>query len=429
MISRLASGWYDPVLIQEESRSPIVHILYIQQLLILPGCPGNDRSFEFARQWTRAGHRVTCLSSNAALPADSPWRTQSPAATQIEVEGITLHLLDVPYAHKMPFWRRVWAFLRFYRQALQLGKSLAGFDLVLAWSAPLSAGELGRKLAAFHGVPFVFEVADVWPDVPIGMGIIRNPWLIRWLHRRTHRMYRDAALILPFSEGMRDQIAAHSVPPSKITVIHNGANLQKFPYIDRRRNKPYVEVLYAGTVGKANGLTQLVAAAARIHELGRTDIRFTLLGSGNDLPAVQRAAQRAGIDNIRFLEAVPRETVAQLLAEADIGIVSFAPFPVLEANGATKFFDYLASGLPLLLNYQGWQAGYLAQYSCGLSSPQGDLDAFVSNLLRLADDPELRRQMGANGRKLAAELFDREVLAQRMLANMQHIADLDRGEK
>ena len=388
-----------------------MHILYLFQSLVLPGAAGNDRPFEFARHWTRAGHRVTFISSNAALPPDSPWRSRSADPLRIELEGVEIYLLDVPYAHMMPFWRRVLAFVHFYWRALRLGKSLSGFDLVMAWSAPLSVGELGRKLARHHKVPFVFEVADVWPDVPIGMGVIRNRWLIRWLHRRTNRMYREAALILPFSEGMRDQILAHGVPPEKIEVVHNGASLQNIPFIDRQRDNRPVEVIYAGTVGKANGLRQVVEAARRIQAMGRKDIRFTILGGGNELRLVQAAAQQAALDNLRFLGSVSRDEVAAVIASADMGLVSFAPFPVLEANGATKFFDYLASGLPILLNYEGWQAAYLSRYACGLAAPQGDTEAYIRNLLRLADDPDLRRQMGINGRKLAEAHFDRERLA------------------
>lgn len=392
-----------------------MHILYLQQLLILPGCAGNDRSFEFAQNWQAAGHKITVIASNACLPPDSPYRGQGPYPRRIEVEGMTIYLLKVPYDHLMSFPRRVWAFLSFYQQALRLGKKLSGFDRVLAWSAPLSVGELGRKLAAYHQVPFALEVADVWPDVPIGMGIIRNRWLINWLHRRTHRIYRAAAAIFPFSEGMRDQLLTHDVPLGKITVIHNGAHIGDPLPARKGSSSQSIEVLYAGTIGKANGLLQLVGAARILQQSGRTDIHITILGTGNEAALVKSAAVEAQLENLQFLEAVSREEIPHLLVQADIGVISFAPFPVLEANGATKFMDYLACGLPIVLNYEGWQAKYLSQYKCGLAAPQGDVAAFTENLIRLADDPALRIQMGLNGQQLAKQVFDRKMLAGRML--------------
>jgi glycosyltransferase involved in cell wall biosynthesis len=107
-----------------------------------------------------------------------------------------------------------------------------------------------------------------------------------------------------------------------------------------------------------------------------------------------------------------------LLARADAGLVSFAPFPVLEANAATKFYDYLAAGLPVVINYGGWQAEWLAKHDCGLSAPQGDEGALATQLARLISDASLRQQMGERGRAVARQHFDRRQLAGEMLAAM-----------
>jgi glycosyltransferase involved in cell wall biosynthesis len=88
---------------------------------------------------------------------------------------------------------------------------------------------------------------------------------------------------------------------------------------------------------------------------------------------------------------------------------------VLEANSANKFYDYLSSGLPVVINYQGWQAGYLDRYRCGLSSKMGDLDALLANVLHLADTPALRLEMGQNGRRLAEDCFDRVQIARGLM--------------
>jgi glycosyltransferase involved in cell wall biosynthesis len=113
--------------------------------------------------------------------------------------------------------------------------------------------------------------------------------------------------------------------------------------------------------------------------------------------------------------------VASLLAEADAGVVTFAPFPVLEANSANKYYDYLASGLPVVITYQGWQARYLREWECGLSSEMKDLQTFADNFIHLLNNPQLRRQMGENGRKLAAEKFDRSKLAAELLEEFVRI--------
>lgn len=396
-----------------------MHLLYLQQLLVLPGEGGNDRCWRFARQWTEAGHRVTFIASDAHLSQGHPWRPLPPVGEPVEQQGIEVYFVPVAYAHRMPFWRRAWAFAVFLQKAGRLGRRLGGFDAVLAYSAPLSVGELGRRLARHHGVPFFFEVADVWPDVPIGMGLLPAWGPGAWLQRRTHRMYAAARRIFPFSPGMATQIQAHGVPPAKLLTIPNGCDLAHIPYQPRRSSPtPPLTLLYTGTVGRANDLGQLMQALALIEGWGRDDLRTRIVGQGNDLARVQALAQELKLRHVSFEPPVSREQATQLLAQGDIGVVCFAAHPVLEANAATKFFDYLAAGLPLVINYQGWQADYLARYDCGLSSPQGDVAALARNLLRLADDPALRARFSRQGRQLAVREFDRERLAEQMLEAM-----------
>ena len=403
-----------------------MRLLYLQQLLVLPGAPGNDRCWQFARQWAAEGHEITLVSSTAALPAGHPWRSLPRYPAEVWAEGLHVWLLDVPYSHQMPFGRRLRAFGAYYRQAWRLCRDWQGrYDAVLAYTAPLSVGDLGRRLAQRLRIPFLLEVADVWPDVPAGMGIIPpGPWL-GWLYRRTRRMYAAARLIFPFSEGMAAQIAAHGVPLAKVVTIPNGADLAAFPFRDRRTHAPErVHFLYAGTVGLANDLSQLVRAWRQVEQAGHPNWHLTLIGDGNDAARVQAEVARQGVQRLRWLPQVPREALATYLDQADVGLVCFAPFPVLAANAATKFFDYLAAGLPLVLNYEGWQAAYLRAHDCGRAAPMGDEAALAAALVEMGSlTPAARAAMGQRGRALAEAAFDRRRLAAEMLAAMRVALD------
>ncbi len=393
-----------------------MRILYIQQLLVLPDSSGNDRCFHFAKRWRELGHQITFISSGAALPdsLQKKWLKQS--LNKVKYEGIDLLLVPVPYSHHMSFPRRIISFLQFYQRVNNIPFNEQSFDLVIAYSAPLTVGELGRKIAQKLHIPFIFEVADVWPDVPIGMGIINHPWLIKWLHKKTNNIYRAANYIFTFSEGMKEQILSHNVPANKVHVVHNGADTERIPFISRKdRKRNIMNVLYLGTIGKANDLTQLVEAAKKVFQLRGSAIQFTIIGSGNDEKRVKQLAGSYQLETINFLPPVSRKEVHQILSEADVGVVCFAAYKVLEANSATKFYDYLASGLPVIINYQSWQAEYLRVYDCGLSAPQNDIEAFSERIIWLADHPERRRLMGENGRKLAETTFDRNNIALRSL--------------
>jgi len=390
-----------------------MHLLYVQQLLVLPGLPGNDRCWQFATQWAEAGHRITFVSSDALLPENHPWKAPRGGFRVIAHQGVEIHLLSVAYSHQMPFWRRSLQFMAFYQKAWRYKRKIIRPDVVLAYTAPLSVGDLGRKLARYYQVPFFYEVADVWPDVPIEMGLVPFGPLQSWLQKRTQRIYDAATHIFPFSTGMKQQIESHDVPAAKITPIPNGADLIRTPFQERTEGER-VNVLYMGTIGVANDLGQLVAAWEQV-EAVRPHAHLHIIGQGNDLPRVKALASQRGLVNIVFRASVAREEALQLLVEADIGVVCFAAFPILQTNAATKFFDYLASGLPMVINYQGWQADVLQTYQCGLSAPQGDPKAFATQLIRLIDDSALRHRCEAKGREVAVSLYDRQKLAAQMI--------------
>lgn len=397
-----------------------MHILYLHQYFCPPGGSGNNRSLEFARSWVNAGCKVTVVTSPAYFPEgmrnSSGWRE-----IEFEVEGINVVVVNVDYSHMMGFRKRVFAWLKFYRKALRSLKNLQNdWDLVYASSTPLTVGELGRRIARLNSIPLVFETVDVWPDVPVGMGIIRNERLIAWLQKRTNKIYEAAQLIVSLSEGMREQVLSHGVDAEKAIVVHNGTNPDAFPF-QERPGRGETLVVYTGTVGLANGLDQLVRAAKMVEDRGRKDIRFLVLGSGNDLSRVRGLAYELDVKQLEFKGQVPKEEVGEVLGRADIGAVCFAPHPVLEANSANKFYDYLASGLPVVMNYEGWQASYIREWECGYASRQGDLNAFVDHLIALADDPKKRQEMGKQGRALVEKHFDRKVLALDLLERMRKL--------
>ncbi|MBP6721842.1 MAG: glycosyltransferase family 4 protein [Bacteroidia bacterium] len=394
-----------------------MHILYIHQYFCPPGGIGNNRSLELARLWVQAGHKVTVLTSTAYFPAHLKGGDKQ---QDLEIDGIHVVPLAVPYSHLMRFRERVKAFLQFYRKARQIAKGLPKPDLIYASSTPPTVGELGRKLSRHWEIPFVFETVDVWPDVPIGMGIVKNPVLKCWLNRRVNRIYREASLIVALSDGMKEQILTHGVDPQKVIVSYNGTSLKAFPF-QAREAKPNLKIIYTGTVGLANGVEAIVDVCKLLESRGVSEVEFSILGGGNDLARVKAHAANVEVKGLRFLDPVPKEQVADLLATADIGVVTFAPFSVLQANSANKFYDYLASGLPVLLNYQGWQAEYLEQWNCGRASRMGDLHAFADNIEWLLQNPTARSEMGKNARRLAESHFDRKKIAGDLLAGFQRI--------
>jgi len=373
-----------------------------------------------AKYWRDAGHEVTIISTTAYINKSRLNTDAKRGSTSLDLEGIHLHVLDIPYSHFMPYKERLQAFYAFYKQAYRLGEKIKGIEVLVAYSAPLSTGFLGRKLAKKLSCPFVFEVADVWPDVPIGMGIIRHPLLKRWLHAQTRRLYRSAAAICTFTEDMKEQIVSHDIASYKVHVIHNGVKLSAFvesPPAD----KELVKVVYTGSLGQANGLSQLLYAWKLIEKKWSKKISCHIVGEGNEGEMLRDLAKELELKSLFFHEPVAQQEIGAFLEGADIGLVCIAPFAVLQANGSSKAFEYMAAGIPCVLNYEGWLAQYLADYTCGLSSPLGQVERFAQQINQLILNKELRREMGQNARRLAAQKFDRKILADKMLTLFEEV--------
>ncbi|MCS7073915.1 MAG: glycosyltransferase family 4 protein [Bacteroidia bacterium] len=388
-------------------------ILYLHQYYCPKGGFGNNRSAEFAEYWTKAGISVTVVTSVAQFPANHEARKHS--VYLFNENGVSIVVLNIDYQHEFPFYKRIFSWIHFLYSAYDYCKKLQKPDIIYASSTPLTIGELGLQLSEYWNVPFVFECVDVWPDVPIGMGILRNPLLIHWIQNRTNLYYRRAKFIIALSEGMKTQIVSHQIPENKVFVIPNGTNTEQF-LPSSSYPPPYRVGIYAGTIGIANDVSAILDAMEWIQkEKPESNLQVIIVGKGNDLCRIQKRLQQKPIRNLTLLPPVPKAEIQTILSKAAFGIVSFAGYPVLEANSANKWFDYLAMGLPIVQNYEGWQAKYLREFKCGLASPQKNIPMFAHCLLQMEtySDSELI-SMSQNARKLSL-LFDRKRLAQKII--------------
>jgi glycosyltransferase involved in cell wall biosynthesis len=402
-----------------------MRLLYLHQYYCPHGGWGNDRSAAFARHWVQRGHAVTVLTTTAYFPPEHP--AHRVPEYRFTEHGAYIIVLNVPYAQRMGFVGRLRAFRQFAQRARKAALSLPKPDAIWASSTPLQVARLGGMLARHWRVPWVFECVDVWPQVPTELGLLRNPLLQRYANRLADSLYRNANTVVVLSEGMREQVLARGVQPGKVHVVHNGTDCAAFvptPKGPSHRAGGYSETvrfLYAGHMGYANDVEGLVHTMGELLQQHPTlPVHLTLVGDGAHRPQVEAALAAIGNPaSITLLPAQPKYTLPALFQQHNVGIVWFREHPVLEHNSANKFYDYLAAGLPVLLNYSGWQGRYLRNYQAGLPTLQGDRVAFVRAMVELATNATLRTELGANARRLAVECFDRAMLAERALGVLE----------
>lgn len=393
-----------------------MHILYIHQYFATPNGNTGTRSYEFARRWVEAGHKVTVLTSVAQLTAEDLGDRRLRKINKFELNGISVIALDVPYTQLMGVVRRIWAFTIFMLLATWCALRCKRVDVLFATSTPLTVGIPALVVRWLRRIPFVFEVRDVWPAVPIALGYVNNRFL-RWILRFLERtIYRNASAIVVLSPGAADLVREITAPSKTIKVIPNCADLDFFsPKLDGaeiRKSRGWedcVVCFHTGTMGVVNGLDIVLRSAQ--HFQSNPSLRFVLLGEGKEKGRLRQEQERLGLQNLEILDGVPKKELPGIIAAGDIGLMTVAPIPVLEHNSANKFFDYLSAGKPILLNYGGWQRDLLEQVEAGWGCTMGDEDAFFKRIAELAENVEVRKKMGSNARLAAEQQFGRDRLS------------------
>jgi glycosyltransferase involved in cell wall biosynthesis len=406
-----------------------MHVIYIHQYFSTNSGSTGTRSYEMSKALLAAGHRVTMvcgLSDNAP-----PEFNQGKPVNELEVEGIRVLCIGQPYSNRMSFYQRARAFGQFAREASRVTRGIKA-DLVFATSTPLTVGLPGMKTARRLDVPFVFEVRDLWPEIPIAVGMVRNPLLIWYLRRLERRIYRAADHIIALSPGMREGISATGYPAERVTLIPNIANLELFrpsrePLSDERfgRSEDF-RVAYTGAHGLANGLDAVLDAAAEVRRRGEKDVRFVFIGKGGQRDRLLERSQAEGLnDQVSWLGPLPKRELASVLPRMGAGIMPLKNLPAFRyGTSPNKFFDYIASGLPVINNYPGWVAEMIEREKCGKVVPPDDARAFADAVVWLRDHREEAVAMGLRGRGLAEREFSRDVLAERFVRTLESAAGL-----
>lgn len=392
-----------------------MRILYFHQHFSTPKGSAGIRSYQMARRLVARGHRVTmvCGSYDQGLTGlTGPFRRGERRGT---VDGIDVIELELTYSNKLGLATRAHQFLRYAMRSARLAWSEPA-DLVFATSTPLTAAIPGIA-ARLRGRRFVFEVRDLWPELPRAMGVIRNPVILAALRALEWLGYRSASRLVGLAPGIVDGIRHGGGRDKPVAMIPNGCDTDLFGTTARVPRGPVTAAdplvaVFTGTHGVANGLDAVIDAAAVLRRRGERRIRLVLVGDGKQKPALEARVVTEGIDLVEFRRPVDKATLAALMTRADVGLQILADVPAFYyGTSPNKFFDYLAAGMPVLTNYPGWVADLVAERGCGVAVPPGDPEAFADALIRLADAPERLPAMGANAAALARERFDRPMLA------------------
>lgn len=404
-------------------------ILYLHQYFNTPSMKGGTRSYEMARRMVAGGHEVHMItSSRDEFAGAKAWHYSNE-------DGIHVHWLSVPYSNKMSYSERIKAFLSFAFKAGNKAIELGG-DIIFATSTPLTIAIPAVKAKKTLKIPMVFEVRDLWPELPIAIGAIESP-LLKWVAKKLERYaYFNAEHVIGLSPGMSEGVAKTGYPVAKISTIPNSCDLDLFNPLatcgdDFRGKHEWLQerplVIYAGTMGHINGVSYLADLASEVKKID-PEIRFLVVGTGVDESKVRARAEELGVldNNFFMIERVPKNEVPSIFAAATVSTSLFIDLPEMWANSANKFFDSLAAGKPVVINYQGWQAEIIDKENIGLVLPAAPDESAAQKLVELINSSCRLELCRENSLKVAKTYFSRDVLAQDLISVLTRVYDNSR---
>jgi glycosyltransferase involved in cell wall biosynthesis len=349
-------------------------------------------------------YKVTVL---AGRPSYDPSERYSWRFLRREIRnGVTVERVGSTAYPRHRMRRRVANYLSYL--ALAVPRALAiRPDVLLAMTDPPVAGIAGAAVARLAGVPFVYNIRDMYPDMAIGGDIVQpSKWVARWESLHRHAL-RRAARVIVLGDDMRDRILAKGVAPEHVVVVRDGTlppgptPNSSDPEVQRalceiRGNFPFVAV-HAGNLGFYGAWTTLIEAAKILRN---ENIGLVFVGDGAQKRKLQEAA--ADLPNVRFVPFRPASQIPLVMMAGDVHLITIRRG--LEGVVVpSKLYSTLAAGRPVLaVAAANSDAARIAMQSgCGLAADPDDPAAVAAAILRMRDDPAAFAEMSARAREAA----------------------------
>lgn len=389
-----------------------------------------SRTFEHCREWVAAGHKVTVITCAPNFPQGKVFNGYRNRLWQTEeMAGISVIRVWSYITANEGFARRIADYASYMISALLAAPFVRRPDVVIGTSPQFFTAFAAYGASLMKGVPFVFELRDLWPESIRAVGAMKNSAALDWLEKLELFLYRRAASIVSVTHSFRDNLARRGIDTTKVTVITNGIDATRFKplpkdaaLVERHGLAGKFVAGYIGTHGMAHGLESILNAADAIRGLPDGDaFRFIFLGDGADKAALIAQAGARKLSNVIFIDSVPKEEVARYWSLLDASIIHLKHTDLFKSVIPSKLFESMGMGIPVLHGVEGESAAIVVQAEVGLTFEPENAAELCARLQQLHSDPTLRAHLSANG-PIGARRYDRKVLALVMLRHLQDVS-------
>ena len=410
-----------------------MHILLIHQFFLEENEGGGSRWNEMSRIWTEAGHQVTVLAGMVHYMGGESEKYRGHYFHQsTNRDGVNVIRCHVSDRYNNGFLGRLWAYFSFTFSSIWGGlrRARGSYDVIVVTSPPLFVGITAVVLSWWKRTPFVFEVRDLWPESAIDTGVLTNPLIIKFAYWFEGLVYKRAKLINVLTPAFREAlINKKNIPSEKIIFIPNAADFALSEKLTgaidvaafRRQHdmEDKFVIVYVGAHGVANHLQQVLDTAELLTD---TNVLFLLIGDGMKKKELMAEARQRELDNVRFVDPVPKQEVFQYILASDMGTSVLKKVDTFKTVYSNKTFDYFSCKKPVLMAIDGVSRELVEQADAGVFvEPENPAD-FAQKIRQYLARPDLLEKQGENGYRYARQHFDREKLALRYLGLISQTA-------
>jgi colanic acid biosynthesis glycosyl transferase WcaI len=371
-----------------------------------------NRLHAFAKQLQAHGHQVRIVTAMPNYPLGEVFpEYRGVKLAHEEFDGLPVTRTRIMPATGRNVFRRLLSYWSFAISSLPACMREPRPDFIFVESPPLFLGCTAYVCSRLRRVPFILNVSDLWPESARALGIVRSRTLLWFGERLEHFLYRKAHRITAQTDGIRTHIAA-IVGPAKVMVLYNGVDTTDYkprpdasvPWIE----KDEIAFLYAGTFGYQHCWDVILESAELLRS--RPDIVFLMVGDGPEKTRLVEAARLRDLRNVRFIERRPVVEMPALFASSRATVVPMRKGELFKGTRPSKVSPSLACGSPVVFGGEGETAKLLLDNGCGIVVPPENSREFADAVVRLADNPELAREMGRRGRALVEREYGWDTL-------------------
>lgn len=362
-------------------------------------------STELATDLVTRGHQVSVITIAPNYPYGKVFPGYQNKIYQVEyLDDVKITRTWSFISTQKTFWRRIFLYGSYCATSFYGGLAAGKPDILVSFSPPLPLGITADILSSFWKIPWVLQIEDLFPEAAVAAGMLQNQFVIDFFTRMAKYQYQRASHISVISHTFKNNIINYDIPDEKISIIPVWADPNLIKPLPKENSFRKIHdldgkfvVLYSGNIGVTSCLEDIIQTANILHDI--SDIYFVIVGDGLKKDNLVNLVEQHELTNVKFLPYQPREFYPEVLAAADISLVTINEKSQLSSL-PSKLFNIMASARPSLAIAPATSelSHIIEETKCGIIIPPGNPELIANTLIELIKSPEQLIKLGNNGR-------------------------------